>query len=75
MDLGHVSILDTELPPSPLIPSHHYNHALLVLPSLVQGGVDLGRISSLEKDHKPVDTARKGDSVAMKIEVGILDLT
>ncbi len=34
-----------------------------------QGGVDLGRIASLEKDHKPVDTARRGDAVAMKIEV------
>lgn len=40
------------------------------LASLPQGGVDLGRIASLEKDHKPVDTARKGDAVAMKIEVG-----
>lgn len=36
----------------------------------LQGGVDLGRIASLEKEHKPVDTARKGDAVAMKIEVG-----
>ncbi len=32
--------------------------------------MDLGRIASLEKDHKPVDVARKGDAVAMKIEVG-----
>lgn len=38
-------------------------------PLPAQGGVDLGRISSLEKDHKPVDVARKGDAVAMKIEV------
>jgi hypothetical protein len=38
----------------------------------LQGGVDLGRIASLEKEHKPVDTARKGDAVAMKIEVGLL---
>lgn len=47
------------LPPLLNPPSH----------STLQGGVDLGRISSLEKDHKPVDTARRGDSVAMKIEV------
>ena len=32
--------------------------------------MDLGRIASLEKDHKPVEVARKGDAVAMKIEVG-----
>lgn len=37
-----------------------------------RGGVDLGRIASLEKDHKPVDTARRGDAVAMKIEVRLL---
>ena len=35
-----------------------------------RGGVDLGRIASLEKDHKAVTEARKGDAVAMKIEVG-----
>ena len=35
-----------------------------------QGGVDLGRIASLEKDHKAVEVAKKGDTVAMKIEVG-----
>ncbi|EIE19434.1 P-loop containing nucleoside triphosphate hydrolase protein [Coccomyxa subellipsoidea C-169] len=33
-----------------------------------QGGVDLGKIASLELNHKPVDTAKKGQSVAMKIE-------
>ncbi|KDD76282.1 hypothetical protein H632_c285p0, partial [Helicosporidium sp. ATCC 50920] len=33
-----------------------------------QGGIDLGKIASMEKDHKPVEVARKGDSVAMKIE-------
>ncbi|GAB4816828.1 hypothetical protein N2152v2_003874 [Parachlorella kessleri] len=33
-----------------------------------QGGIDLGRIASMEKDHKAVDTAKKGDAVAMKIE-------
>ncbi|KAL4860126.1 Eukaryotic translation initiation factor 5B [Chlorella vulgaris] len=33
-----------------------------------QGGVDLGRIASLEKEHKSVDIAKKGDTVAMKIE-------
>ena len=38
--------------------------------SIQQGGVDLGRIASLEKDHKAVDVARRGDTVAMKIEVG-----
>ena len=31
--------------------------------------MDLGRIASMEKDHKPVDTAKKGDTVAMRIEV------
>ncbi|KAK9915050.1 hypothetical protein WJX75_004126 [Coccomyxa subellipsoidea] len=33
-----------------------------------QGRVDLGKITSLELNHKPVDRARKGESVAMKIE-------
>lgn len=50
--------------------SFHSPLPLLHVASLPQGGVDLGRIASLEKDHKPVDTARKGDAVAMKIEVG-----
>lgn len=31
-------------------------------------GIDLGRIASLELNHKSVQTARAGDSVAMKIE-------
>lgn len=35
----------------------------------LQGGIDLGRIASMEKDHKAVDTAKRGDAVAMKIEV------
>jgi len=30
--------------------------------------VDLGKIASLELNHKPVDRAKKGESVAMKIE-------
>ncbi len=33
-----------------------------------QGGVDLGKIASLELNHKPVDRAKRGESVAMKIE-------
>jgi len=33
-----------------------------------QGGVDLGRIASMELNHKAVDTARRGESVAMKLE-------
>ena len=33
-----------------------------------EGGLDLGRIASLELNHKPVDRAHRGDSVAMKIE-------
>ncbi|KFM24316.1 Eukaryotic translation initiation factor 5B [Auxenochlorella protothecoides] len=33
-----------------------------------QGGFELGRIASMEKDHKAVDTAKRGDAVAMKIE-------
>ena len=31
-------------------------------------GIDLGRIASMELNHKAVDTARAGQSVAMKIE-------
>ena len=38
----------------------------LCVPS--QGGVDIGRIASMELNHKPVDSARAGESVAMKIE-------
>lgn len=30
--------------------------------------VDLGKIASLELNHKPVDRAKRGESVAMKIE-------
>jgi translation initiation factor 5B len=33
-----------------------------------KSGLDLGRIASMELDHKPVDTVRAGESVAMKIE-------
>ena len=33
-----------------------------------QGGFELGRIASLELNHKAVDRAHRGDSVAMKIE-------
>eukprot|EP00884_Botryococcus_braunii_P012838 jgi/Botrbrau1/21555/Bobra.174_2s0055.2 len=33
-----------------------------------QGGLDLGKIASLELNHKPVEKAVKGDMVAMKIE-------
>jgi translation initiation factor 5B len=33
-----------------------------------QGGIDLGRIASMELNHKSVDAARAGQSVAMKIE-------
>ena len=38
----------------------------LCIPS--QGGMDIGRIASMELNHKAVDVARAGDSVAMKIE-------
>lgn len=38
----------------------------LCVPS--QGGVDLGRIASMELNHKVVDVVRAGESVAMKIE-------
>ena len=38
----------------------------LCIPS--QGGFDLGKIASLELNHKPVQTANRGESVAMKIE-------
>ncbi len=31
-------------------------------------GIDLGRIASMELNHKAVDTAKAGQSVAMKIE-------
>uniref|UniRef100_A0A061RKG6 Eukaryotic translation initiation factor 5B n=1 Tax=Tetraselmis sp. GSL018 TaxID=582737 RepID=A0A061RKG6_9CHLO len=33
-----------------------------------QGKIDLGRVASLEKEHKAVDEARVGDMVAMKLE-------
>lgn len=33
-----------------------------------QAGIELGRIASLELNHKAVDVARAGQSVAMKIE-------
>lgn len=33
-----------------------------------QGGIEIGRIASMELNHKGVDTAKRGDSVAMKIE-------
>ena len=33
-----------------------------------QGGIEIGRIASMELNHKPVDTAKRGESVAMKIE-------
>ncbi|KAI8476355.1 MAG: P-loop containing nucleoside triphosphate hydrolase protein [Monoraphidium minutum] len=33
-----------------------------------KGGLDLGRIASMELNHKAVDTVRAGNSVAMKIE-------
>lgn len=35
-----------------------------------QDGIELGRIASLELNHKAVDVARAGQSVAMKIEAG-----
>ncbi|KAK9798489.1 hypothetical protein WJX73_000508 [Symbiochloris irregularis] len=38
----------------------------LCIPS--QGFLDIGRIASMELNHKAVDTVRAGDSVAMKIE-------
>ena len=38
----------------------------ITIPS--QGGIDLGRIASMELNHKAVDSAKKGDSVAMKLE-------
>ena len=40
----------------------------LCVPS--QGGIDIGRIASMELNHKPVNTAKQGESVAMKIEPG-----
>jgi hypothetical protein len=39
-------------------------------PPGLQGGIELGRIASLELNHKAVDVARAGQSVAMKIEPG-----
>ncbi|KAK9832093.1 hypothetical protein WJX81_005641 [Elliptochloris bilobata] len=33
-----------------------------------QGNLELGRIASMELNHKGVDTARRGDSVALKLE-------
>lgn len=43
----------------------------LCVPS--RGAFMLGRIASMELNHKPVETARKGDSVAMKIEATSAD--
>lgn len=40
----------------------------LAVPS--QAGIELGRIASLELNHKAVDAAHAGQSVAMKIEAG-----
>lgn len=30
--------------------------------------MEIGRVSSIEKDHKPVDSARRGQEVCIKIE-------
>eukprot|EP00897_Mesotaenium_endlicherianum_P009893 jgi/Mesen1/8932/ME000548S08440 len=38
-----------------------------VIEGIARGFIDIGRIFSMEKDHKVTDKARKGDSVAMKI--------
>ena len=40
----------------------------LCVPS--KGSIELGRIASLELNHKAVDVAHVGQSVAMKIEAG-----
>lgn len=42
---------------------------LSFLPRAAQGGIELGRIASMEKEHKAVDVAKRGDAIAMKIEV------
>ena len=33
-----------------------------------KGNLEIGRVISIEKDHKPVDKANRGDSVAIKID-------
>jgi translation initiation factor 5B len=33
-----------------------------------KGNLEIGRVISIEKDHKPVEKANKGDSVAIKID-------
>ncbi len=38
----------------------------LCIPS--QGGMDLGRIASMEINHVAVDKAKRGDTVALKVE-------
>ena len=38
----------------------------LCVPS--KGGIMLGRIASMEINHKPVEKAKKGDDIALKIE-------
>jgi len=38
----------------------------LCIPS--KGGIMLGKIASMELNHKPVDVAKRGDNVALKIE-------
>jgi len=38
----------------------------LCIPS--KAGIMLGKIASMELNHKPVDVAKRGDNVALKIE-------
>lgn len=37
----------------------------LCIPS--QDFIDIGRVASIENNHKPVDTAKKGQQVAIKV--------
>ncbi len=38
----------------------------LCIPS--QGGIDIGRIASMEINHVAVEKAKRGDSIALKVE-------
>ena len=53
-------------------PMHVHGHVMLQVGTPLciptQGGLDIGRIASMELNHKAVDVAKAGDSVAMKIE-------
>lgn len=44
----------------------------LCIPS--RDGIDIGKIASMEINHKVVDTAKKGQTVAMKVSDIVVEL-